>query len=121
MRSSSLRSNDGGAERSRLLRISSTVSPTALALPVLHWLFKHAFAEKIGVILLSALAAHTAWHWMTERYATFRRYDVQWPELTADVLVVWLRYAMAGVVLAGVLYAVNAFVVSRRTPPPPAA
>ena len=93
----------------------------AILVPLLGVLFARVVPERLGTIILSALVAHTGWHWMTERYATFRRYDVQWPELTADVLVVWLRYAMAGVVLAGVLYAVNAFVVSRRTPPPPAA
>jgi len=36
-------------------------------LPVLTLLFRHAFAEKIGIIILSALVAHTSWHWMLER------------------------------------------------------
>ena len=38
----------------------------ALAVPVLGWLFRR-IPERIGTILLSALVAHSAWHWMTER------------------------------------------------------
>lgn len=33
-----------------------------LLLPLLALLFKHAWAERVGVILLSALVAHTTWH-----------------------------------------------------------
>ena len=32
-------------------------------------------------ILLSALVAHTAWHWMTERGSTLRQYRFEWPAL----------------------------------------
>ena len=39
----------------------------AIAIPALAVLFRYVVAERIGTILLSALVAHTAWHWMTER------------------------------------------------------
>ncbi|MBM3726209.1 MAG: HupE/UreJ family protein [Acidobacteria bacterium] len=39
----------------------------AVLLPVLVALFRWAFAERPGVIVLSAFAAHTSWHWFAER------------------------------------------------------
>ena len=42
-------------------------------------LFRYVVAERIGTILLSALVAHTAWHWMLERGAALREYQFEWP------------------------------------------
>src|SRR5262249_19366453 len=39
----------------------------ALVIPVLEMVFRFAVAERIGGIILSALIAHTGWHWMGER------------------------------------------------------
>ena len=39
----------------------------AIAVPLLTMLYRHVVRERMGTILLSALVAHTAWHWMTER------------------------------------------------------
>ncbi len=50
-----------------------------VAVPVLRFLFDRVVAPRMGVILLSALIAHTSWHWMTDRWATLRAYDVRWP------------------------------------------
>src|SRR6202011_4350665 len=35
--------------------------------PALGLLFRYVVAEKLGIIVLSALVVHTAWHWMLER------------------------------------------------------
>ena len=32
--------------------------------------------ERLGTILLSAFVAHTAWHWLTERWAKFARFPL---------------------------------------------
>jgi hypothetical protein len=45
-----------------------------LAVPVLVWLFRRV-PERAGVILLSAIVAHTAWHWMTERYGLLQQFN----------------------------------------------
>src|ERR1019366_5266057 len=37
----------------------------ALFIPALDLLFRFVVAERMGTIILSALVAHTAWHWMT--------------------------------------------------------
>ena len=67
----------------------------AVAIPLLHVLFKRVVAERVGTILLSALVAHTAWHWMTERYSAFREYAITWPALDA----LFLAQVMRGLAL----------------------
>src|SRR6185503_8667790 len=51
----------------------------AIVIPLLALLFRYVVAERVGTILLSALVAHTAWHWMTERASALREYDFEWP------------------------------------------
>jgi hypothetical protein len=44
--------------------------------PALAVLFRFVVAERMGTIILSALVAHTAWHWMVDRTAILRRFDL---------------------------------------------
>ena len=48
-----------------------------LAIPLLALIFRYVVAERIGTILMSALVAHTAWHWATERGSVLIGY--RWP------------------------------------------
>ncbi|HVS62024.1 MAG TPA: HupE/UreJ family protein [Thermoanaerobaculia bacterium] len=54
-----------------------------LLVPVLDLLLRRVVAERIGIVLLSALIAHTAWHWMTERASTLGQYRIDWPLIDA--------------------------------------
>ena len=54
--------------------------------PALALLFRHVVAERMGTIILSAIVAHTAWHWMMDRGAVLAQFDVPW---SADILL-WL-------------------------------
>lgn len=47
----------------------------AVVIPLLWALFRFVVAERMGVIILSALVAHTAWHWMTARGSELLQYD----------------------------------------------
>ena len=51
----------------------------AIAVPLVSLLFKRVVAERLGVIVLSVLVAHTAWHWMVDRGATLREYEFAFP------------------------------------------
>ena len=42
--------------------------------PALNLFFRHVVAERMGIIVLSALVAHTAWHWMTERWEALQQF-----------------------------------------------
>jgi hypothetical protein len=50
------------------------------------------------MIVLSALVAHTGWHWMTDRASVLRQFQFYWPAVNVGVLVtavVWI-VAIAG-------------------------
>jgi hypothetical protein len=67
-------------------------------------LFRYIVAERMGTIILSAIVAHTAWHWMVDRYSALRQYRFQWPVIDALFWVWVLRLAMVGVVAAGLYW-----------------
>ncbi len=74
----------------------------AAAVPVLSWLFRPGrVPERAGVIILSALVAHTAWHWMTERLGTLREFPLGWPALGPGFLAGALRVAILLLIIAG--------------------
>ena len=57
-----------------------------LMVPVLEALFRFGVAERMGAIILSALVAHTAWHWMTDRGSELIQYQFRWPALDTVLL-----------------------------------
>ena len=61
--------------------------------PALNLLFKYVVDERMGVIILSALVAHTGWHWMLERGEVLARFP--FPTLDAAFVVTLMRGAMA--------------------------
>jgi len=72
-----------------------------LAIPVLELLLRRVMAERLGVILLSALIAHTAWHWMADRGAEFLAYPLAWPTLDLPFLASVLRALMLLLIILG--------------------
>ena len=68
----SLLSFNVGVELGQLLVV-------AITFPLLALLLRQPEARRYGVIILSAIVAHTAWHWMTERLESLNR--VGWPSL----------------------------------------
>ena len=77
-----------------------------LAVPALDLLFRYGVAERVGTIVLSALVAHTAWHWTTERGAVLARYRFEWPVWDAALLAALLQWLMVAVALAGAAWLV---------------
>ncbi len=82
----------------------------ALLIPLLELLFRFVVAERMGTIILSALVAHTGWHWMTERAERLNQYRFQWPAITLAMAALALRWLMAGVFLAGLYWLVRGVV-----------
>jgi hypothetical protein len=78
----------------------------ALMIPALDFLFKRVVAERMGTIILSAIVAHTAWHWMLERYQVFSQYHITFPAMEAAPLAKALRLMMLIVVAAGLVWVV---------------
>lgn len=76
-----------------------------LLVPMLTVLFRYVVAERMGTIILSALVAHTGWHWMTERGAQLSQFD--WPSVDAVSLASAIRWLMVLVALAGLYWLVS--------------
>jgi hypothetical protein len=79
-----------------------------IAIPALTLLFRFVVAERIGTILLSALVAHTAWHWATERGGTWLSYP--FPELTLTGMAVALRLLMVIVAAGGLVWLISLWI-----------
>lgn len=80
-----------------------------LCVPILHLMFRWLVNERVGVLLLSALVAHSAWHWMLERGEKFSAFQIQMPifdnvfwaaamrwgmMLVVTMLAVWAMYEL---------------------------
>ena len=72
-----------------------------ILVPLLSMAFRYVMPEKIGVIILSALVAHTAWHWMVERGSTLGKYDWSTDSMT---LARGLRWTMVAVGIAAAIW-----------------
>jgi hypothetical protein len=80
----------------------------ALLVPAIELLFRYVVAERMGTIILSALVAHTAWHWMIDRADQLRQFRFEWPIIDAAMLATALRVLMVIVLLAGLGWAARA-------------
>ena len=74
----------------------------ALLVPALSLLFGRAVEERMGTIILSALVAHTGWHWMTERGEQLMQFSL--PAVDAGWLASLIRWIMVLIAVAGVLW-----------------
>ena len=86
-----------------------------LLIPMLEGLFRFAVAERMGTIILSALVAHTGWHWMMDRYAVLSRFNFRWPVMDAAFLSSLLHWVMALVAIVGALWLVSVLGRMRAT------
>jgi hypothetical protein len=75
-----------------------------LAVPLINLLFRHVVAERMGTILLSAVLAHSGWHWMSERAGELVEYSFQWPAFDLVLFASLIRWSMLLVVIGAVLW-----------------
>jgi hypothetical protein len=106
----SLLSFNIGVELGQLLVLS-------ICVPLLALLFRYVVAERVGTIILSALVAHTAWHWMIDRGTVLRQFRFTWPAWDAALLASAMRWLMLIVLAAGLVWSVLLILRRReRTP-----
>jgi hypothetical protein len=77
-----------------------------LLIPLLHVFFRFAVAERTGTIILSALVAHTGWHWMIDRGERLRQFPFAWPLLTDAMLASAMRWLMVSLIIGGLAWLV---------------
>ena len=74
------------------------VAALLVIVPVLHLLFRFVVAERIGGIVIAALVAHQAWHWMLDRGQELLAHDfpVAQAELIRGALRASILFWLAG-------------------------
>jgi hypothetical protein len=77
-------------------------------IPALALLFQRVIPERLGIIVLSALVAHTGWHWTIERGEQLAKFPL--PALDAAFLASVMRGLMAALVLVAGVWLVNGLV-----------
>jgi hypothetical protein len=90
----------------------------ALTVPALAFFFRRATAERAGTIVLSALVAHSAWHWMTDRWSVLRQYRFQWPAFDLVLLAGMARALMLLLIAVGAAWVLSG-VFGRLAKPAP--
>lgn len=83
-----------------------------IAIPILELTLRTAMARRAGVAILSALVAHTAWHWTSERGAELA--FVSWPEVDTSLV----RIGAAVLLLAAGLVLLLSLRRRERAPSP---
>jgi len=76
----------------------------ALMIPALELLFRFVVAERMGTIIVSALVAHTAWHWMIDRWDKLRLYNFAWPEMNVVFFLAATRWLLIAVGIAALIW-----------------
>ncbi len=89
-----------GVEIGQLAVILVLIPTTAL-------LFRYVVAEWLGIIILSALVAHTGWHWMLDRGEQLAKFP--FPKLDAAFLASAMRGMIAALILVAVVSLANSF------------
>ena len=83
-----------------------------VTIPVLSLIFRYVVAERMGTILMSALVAHTAWHWALDRGNTLLGYRV--PAFTLQDMAAGVRLLMVIIGAAGLVWLVSNWLGSPR-------
>jgi hypothetical protein len=92
---------------------AAVLAIVAVVVPVVGFLFSLARIERLERIIVSALAADTAWGWLGDRWTELRRIPVQ-VVFDAGVLALTLEALAGAVLFAGLLWFVNEGLKSRR-------
>ena len=71
----------------------------AIAVPLLGLLFRSPRVEKSGTLILSALLAHSGWHWLEDRASQLTLYSYSLPELNAAFAASLMRWTMLGLII----------------------
>ena len=90
--------------------LATVAVAVALLVPLLRTLFSWTRAERLERIVVSALAADTAWMWLGDRWALLAKIPWNWPALDAAAL---LKLAALLVLAGGAVWLTNEWLKAR--------
>ena len=88
----------------------------SVAVPVLAWIYRRAVAGRTGSVVASVLIAHTAWHWMTERFDVLRTYRFSIPAMDTAFAIGMLRLAMGLLIVGAAAWAMSGIMARLASP-----
>lgn len=86
-----------------------------LLIPMLGIVFRYVVAERIGIIILSALVAHTGWHWMIERGTQLSQFQL--PEFNIALVATAMRWLTLFLIFAVLVWLVSRVIIKRANEP----
>lgn len=89
------------------------IAVLAVAVPLLGVAFRRGVAERMGIIILSAFVAHTAWHWLTERASALSEYRFAAPELDATFVTGVVRALVLALIAGAALWLLDVLFAPR--------
>jgi hypothetical protein len=95
------------------------IAVLALALPLLALLFRWLTAPRGATIVVSALVAHTAWHWCTERGETLLAYRFSAPVLDAAFVAGAMRIAVLALIAGAAMRLLDVLFAPKSSTTPP--
>lgn len=75
-----------------------------VAVPVLNFLFRKPHVERMGTIILSAILAHSGWHWMSARASDLAAYQFHWPVMNYALLALLMRWLMLLLIIGSAVW-----------------
>ena len=75
-----------------------------IVIPPLRLLVRHAASERVATTILSAVVAHTAWHWMVDRSVTLSQFTLRWPHADATFAAGLMGWLLLLVIAAGAFW-----------------
>ena len=75
-----------------------------LSVPLLNLALRSPRLERIGTIILSALLAHSGWHWMSDRFGQLMQYDLRWPATDLALAGPAMRWLLVTAVIATIAW-----------------
>lgn len=76
----------------------------AVALPVLLLAVRAGVPERAGIVVASAIIAHSAWHWMAERWTALRAFPFTWPAFDVAFAAMAAQLALLAAIAVGVAW-----------------
>jgi hypothetical protein len=77
----------------------------ALFVPALNLLFRYVVPYRVGSIILSAIVAHQAWHWMEDRWDALSQFPM--PRITPEGIISALPWLIALLAMSAALWLVS--------------
>jgi len=77
----------------------------ALFVPALNLLFRYVVPYRVGSIILSALVAHQAWHWMEDRWDALSQFPM--PSITPENIISTIPWLIALLAMSAALWLVS--------------